>query len=326
MIATRLSRSPRAIYYREGKSSDWRPRDLPVSISHCERSRGRIERCTILDSGVAKNIRAPLQSQALDPLKSCPLPEMRMSISKEEIIPEFGQDNENLEAMIVNGVTTSHSDVLPTSCVEPVDNIRSLLEPNGNVLPSSASFIRPLPRTSSSHSHLDKYLKKFGKSVGGLRSPMKRQWSAGESNLSREFSKTSDLDVRPRLPPRPKSEFFNVGDPNKYAKNSTSSYERQQQVLQGCDPDSVGETHSEENISSGSTFTQERLIGLGDIKNQYPQGAFCPDPVSIFGVGEDKDCVRDGGFHNGTETGEMALDDCLEELPDIKTVIIEGER
>ncbi|GIY08055.1 cyclin-dependent kinase 14 [Caerostris extrusa] len=154
----------------------------------------------------------------------------RLSISKEEIIPEFGQDNENLEAMIVNGVTTSHSEVLST-CVEPVDNIRSLLEPNGNVLPPSASFIRPLPRTSSSHSHLDKYLKKFGKSVGGLRSPMKRQWSAGESNLSREFSKTSDLDVRPRLPPRPKSEFFNVGDPNKYAKNSTSTYEQSGNAL-----------------------------------------------------------------------------------------------
>ncbi|GIY08056.1 cyclin-dependent kinase 14 [Caerostris extrusa] len=68
-------------------------------------------------------------------------------------------------------------------------------------------------------------------SVGGLRSPMKRQWSAGESNLSREFSKTSDLDVRPRLPPRPKSEFFNVGDPNKYAKNSTSTYEQSGNAL-----------------------------------------------------------------------------------------------
>ena len=61
--------------------------------------------------------------------------------------------------------------------------------------------------------------------VGGLRSPVKRQWSAGESNLtrdlSRDLSRTSDLDVRPRLPPRPKSEFFNVGDANKCSKSST---------------------------------------------------------------------------------------------------------
>lgn len=156
----------------------------------------------------------------------------RLSISKEEIIPEYthAQDNENLE-VILNGVSTSRSDVLPT-CVlpsqltEPVDNIRSLMEPNGNVLTSTgASFIRPLPRTSSSHSHLDKYLKKFGKSVGGIRSPVKRQWSAGECPINREFSKVSDLDVRPRLPPRPKSEFFNVGDPNKYCRNSGLTYE-----------------------------------------------------------------------------------------------------
>ncbi|CAL1270123.1 unnamed protein product [Larinioides sclopetarius] len=199
----------------------------------------------------------------------------RLSISKEEIIPEFGQDNENLEAMIVNGVTTSHSDVLSTACVEPVDNIRSLLEPNGNVLPPSASFIRPLPRTSSSHSHLDKYLKKFGKSVGGLRSPMKRQWSAGESNLSREFSKTSDLDVRPRLPPRPKSEFFNVGDPNKYAKNSTSTYEpslgfgRSESYIK---LEQLGEG-SYATVFKGFSELNNKVVALKEIRLQPEEGA-----------------------------------------------------
>lgn len=66
---------------------------------------------------------------------------------------------QNLEALVL---TSSRSEVL----VEPVDNLRQLLEPNGNVVNlHSNTFVRPfLPRTSSSHSHLDKYLKKFGKS------------------------------------------------------------------------------------------------------------------------------------------------------------------
>lgn len=72
--------------------------------------------------------------------------------------------------------------------------------------------------------------------VGGLRSPVKRQWSAGESNLtrdlSRDLSRTSDLDVRPRLPPRPKSEFFNVGDANKCSKSST--YEVSRKIFSNC--------------------------------------------------------------------------------------------
>ncbi|XP_042903081.1 cyclin-dependent kinase 14 isoform X3 [Parasteatoda tepidariorum] len=196
----------------------------------------------------------------------------RLSISKEEIIPEFGQDNENLEAIIGNGVTSSHSEMLST-CAEPVDNIRSLLEPNGNVLPPSASFIRPLPRTSSSHSHLDKYLKKFGKSVGGLRSPVKRQWSAGESNLSREFSKTSDLDVRPQLPPRPKSEFFNVGDKNKYFKSNTyeanlgfgrsESYIKLEQLGEG----------SYATVFKGFSELNNRVVALKEIRLQPEEGA-----------------------------------------------------
>lgn len=66
---------------------------------------------------------------------------------------------QNLEALVL---TSSRSEVL----VEPVDNLRQLLEPNGNVVGLHGNtFVRPfLPRTSSSHSHLDKYLKKFGKS------------------------------------------------------------------------------------------------------------------------------------------------------------------
>lgn len=196
----------------------------------------------------------------------------RLSISKEEIIPEYAQDNENLEALVL---TSSRSEVL----VEPVDNLRQLLEPNGNVVGLNPNtFVRPfLPRTSSSHSHLDKYLKKFGKSVGGLRSPVKRQWSAGESNLtrdlSRDLSRTSDLDVRPRLPPRPKSEFFNVGDPNKCTKSSTyepslgfgrsESYIKLEQLGEG----------SYATVYKGFSELNNKVVALKEIRLQQEEGA-----------------------------------------------------
>ncbi|GIX92351.1 cyclin-dependent kinase 14 [Caerostris darwini] len=112
-------------------------------------------------------------------------------------------------------------------------------------------------------------------SVGGLRSPMKRQWSAGESNLSREFSKTSDLDVRPRLPPRPKSEFFNVGDPNKYAKNSTSTYEpslgfgRSESYIK---LEQLGEG-SYATVFKGFSELNNKVVALKEIRLQPEEGA-----------------------------------------------------
>ncbi|XP_023229424.1 cyclin-dependent kinase 14-like [Centruroides sculpturatus] len=144
----------------------------------------------------------------------------RLSVSKEDIVPEFDQDNENIEVtkVTLNGLDEDRTEILcpstaTTLCTplsDTVDNYKTLYEPNGN--------IRPPPRTSSTHSHLDNYSKRHGKHAV---SPVKRQWSAQEWVIPREeLAKITEREFRLHIPRRPKSEVICGGERMKSSRYS----------------------------------------------------------------------------------------------------------
>lgn len=198
----------------------------------------------------------------------------RLSVSKEDIVPEFDQDNENIEVtkVTLNGLDEDRTEILcpstsTTLCTplsDTVDNYKTLYEPNGN--------IRPPPRTSSTHSHLDNYSKRHGKHAV---SPVKRQWSAGEWAIPREeLAKITEGEFRLHKPPRPKSEVICGGERMKSSRYSgipfsgnltfgkTEAYIKLEQLGEG----------SYATVYKGYSNLMNKIVALKEIRLQPEEG------------------------------------------------------
>ncbi|XP_076303949.1 cyclin-dependent kinase 14-like [Tachypleus tridentatus] len=212
----------------------------------------------------------------------------RLSISKEEIIPEFDHENENVAVtkVTLNGLDDGRREVLcPPSTTtlssqlsDTVDN-GCARELNGNILVEDTIFSGqippppPPPRTSSSQNHLDTYLKKLSKS--SQHSPVKRQWSAGEYHVPHEeLNKTSETEVRMRKPPRPKSEVIFNGDRVRCQRYSglgftgaltfgkTEAYVKLEQLGEG----------SYATVYKGYSNLTNKVVALKEIRLQTEEG------------------------------------------------------
>ncbi|XP_013780403.1 cyclin-dependent kinase 14-like, partial [Limulus polyphemus] len=209
----------------------------------------------------------------------------RLSISKEEIIPEFDHENENVAVtkMTLNGIDGGRREVLcppstttlTTQLSDTVDN-GCTRELNGNIPLEDVTLAGQVPppqspRTSSSQSHLDSYLKK----LSGHHSPVKRQWSVGEWPLPHEeLNKASEAEVRLRKPPRPKSEVIYNGDRVRCQRYSgvgfagalsfgkTEAYVKLEQLGEG----------SYATVYKGYSNLTNKVVALKEIRLQTEEG------------------------------------------------------